>query len=236
VNWSESGSVHGSVGDTKPLSMLKTFSDSEAEHLGPNEDALYVRHVGLKDDAVLCCLADGQGGQSGGADAAQLAVRELAALAANVPLAQLQREQTWLGFLGLADRKVEAAPEAGFTTLVGVLVTVDSVVGASCGDSAAILVPAAGDARILTERQMKNPPIGSGAANPVSFSARLVAPWKLLVMSDGVWKFCGLGSVMESARNLGGEQLFQTLRSQAAGRSGALPDDFSLISVEPVSS
>src|SRR6185369_1355332 len=91
--------------------------------------------------------------------------------------------------LAHADAAVAADREAGFTTLVGLCVGADHVAGASCGDSAAVAVCGASAPRVLTSRQWKNPPVGSGEATFVPFEMELAEPWRLLVMSDGVWKY-----------------------------------------------
>lgn len=93
----------------------------------------------------------------------------------------------------------------------------------------AVLLLNNGQEHLLTERQFKNPPVGSSAARPVAFSARLGRVWKLLVISDGVWKYVGWETIGQRTRQKEGQELIASLRQTAAEASGGeLPDDFSV--------
>ncbi|VTU02160.1 protein serine threonine phosphatase : Protein serine/threonine phosphatase OS=Pedosphaera parvula (strain Ellin514) GN=Cflav_PD6463 PE=4 SV=1: SpoIIE [Gemmataceae bacterium] len=132
-----------------------------------------------------------------------------------------------------ADAIVAADPEAGFTTLVAFGVTSDAIEGVSCGDSAVLLVCGSGAVAELTQYQHKNPPVGSGEAVFVSFEMPLVTPWKVLAMTDGVWKYAGWDRVRGLASRLGGEELLAALRAAARlPRSGQFPDDFTVVLIE----
>ena len=116
--------------------------------------------------------------------------------------------------------------------LVGLCVVPGAVAGASCGDSAALLV-CGGRARPLTAAQAKNPPVGSGAAPFVPFAAGLVRPWALLAMSDGVWKYAGWAAITQAASALRGRALLEALQARARlPGSGQFPDDFTLVLFE----
>src|SRR5438094_669762 len=128
-----------------------------------NEDAFCVQAHPFAHDCWLCFVADGQGGQAGGGPAAELACRTALAVALVCRPERLIEPSTWPGILRQADAAVAADPAAGFTTLVGLCVYRGRVVGASSGDSAALL-SSGDDARELTAGQQKNPPVGSGAA------------------------------------------------------------------------
>ncbi len=99
--------------------------------------------------------------------------------------------------------------------LIGLCVVGDKIYGASNGDSGAILLLPNGHFEELTGKQAKNPPIGSGAAGPVPFTPSLISPWKLLVMSDGVWKYVGWDRVREIARAQRGKALIDGLLNAA---------------------
>jgi serine/threonine protein phosphatase PrpC len=106
------------------------------------------------------------------------------------------------------------------------------VTGVSCGDSAALLLQG-GTVRWLTENQRKDPPIGSSEAFPVAFEADLHGPWKLLLMSDGVWRYVGYEAIAEMAARRDGKELIATLRQAALdGNGGRLGDDFTVILVQ----
>ena len=176
-------------------------------------------------------LADGQGGQAGGARTAQLACRVcLEAASAHQAGILAARPDAWEAILYQADVAVSNDPEAGFTTLIAFALRKDVICGASNGDSGVYAVSAGGSGGILTERQGKNPPIGSGGAWPVGFAAHLKKPWTVLALSDGVWKHAGWDRVAEAASSLTGQTIIDMLRNQAGLRgSGRLQDDFTLV-------
>lgn len=204
---------------------MRHFVHNEAGFDHNNEDLVRVaRHA---SGAMLCILADGMGGQFGGARAAAVAVEKSIESALALSANDLRREAHWVQVASVADDTAEADIEAGFTTLIALCIDEDTVCGASCGDSAVLLMNS-DKPILLTENQRKNPPVGSGDAQPTSFSQKLKAQWKLLVMSDGVWKFVGRDSIIKTCHTANGTDLILSLRESAAGQSGKLPDDFSM--------
>ncbi len=202
---------------------------SEAGHNHANEDAVLVRPHPEDARVLLCCLADGQGGQFGGAVAAQVAVEESVRVASTFPVKDLfHKDVWWYVIVNAADQAVWDNEGAGYTTLISLCVSEREVCGASCGDSGALLL-SGGQVTILTENQRKNPPVGSSAAHPVAFSAKLKPGWKILVMSDGVWKYVGWENMARMAATQGGEPLIAALRQAALdANAGKLDDDFSV--------
>jgi serine/threonine protein phosphatase PrpC len=212
--------------------MIDIFSHSEPGGHERNEDFLRVgRHPDDKD-CVVCALADGQGGQSGGARAARLACEVCADLCCEVASGELLQPAAWPALLRRVDQAVADDPDAGFTTLVAFCVNRGQVVGASSGDSAALMIDAENDGVRLTSRQAKNPPVGSTAAEFVVFSEKLAAPWKVLAMSDGVWKYASWEALREVAREFSGTECLDALRGKAFSRAGRLQDDFSVVLLE----
>ena len=139
---------------------------------------------------------------------------------------------TWLAILARADAAVAADVEAGFTTLIGFCLDGEKVVGASCGDSAVLALGRGVSPCAVTAKQVKNPPVGSGAAFFTPFVAALTKPWIVLAMSDGVWKYVGWDRVVKAATE-GGQGLVEKL--QAGARlpgSGLFPDDFTIVLFE----
>jgi serine/threonine protein phosphatase PrpC len=214
--------------------MLAVSSFSEVGGHRVNEDAFAVQPHPLDPGVWLCFVADGQGGQAGGGPAAQLACRSALAAAVACRPERLSDERAWSGILQEVDQSVRDDRSAGLTTLVALGLVRDRVVGASSGDSAALLV--CGERAVeLTARQCKNPPIGSGAAEAVPFAAAVSAPWKLLAMSDGVWKYVGWDGVIAVARREGGSALVAALQRPARlPRSGKFQDDFTVVLLESV--
>jgi serine/threonine protein phosphatase PrpC len=135
----------------------------------------------------------------------------------------------WGFVLQTADQAVAADPEAGFSTLVGFCIRNGRIVGASSGDSAVALLNNAG-ATILTNRQLKHPPVGSGSAVFTEFATELGEGWRALAMTDGVWKYVGWDRVIATAGAHPGRAALEALRELARlPKSGGLQDDFTAI-------
>jgi PPM family protein phosphatase len=212
--------------------MIDVQSCSEVGSHLLNEDAFRVQAHPLDPDCWICVVADGQGGQAGGGPAAQLACQTALAAALGCRLDTLVDPLTWSGILRVADAAVASDPGAGFTTLVGLCIHRARVVGASSGDSAAFLV-SGGKAMELTAGQKKNPPVGCGAAVAVPFAATAKEPWRVLVMSDGVWKYVGRDRVVEVASRMGGGDLIAELQQVARlPGNGQFQDDFTVVVLE----
>jgi hypothetical protein len=204
------------------MPVIQTFTFSEAGGHPINEDAFLVQQLPGNPEAFIVCLADGQGGRAGGAKASRLACEVVAA-----------GVSSRLDILSRADDVVAVDPEAGFTTLIGFFAHGDTVTGASSGDSAVLAVCGSGAVTELTARQFKNPPVGSGEAVFVPFEVELVRPWRLLAMSDGVWKYVGWGRVRKLAVELAGEALLTALQSAARlPGTGQFQDDFTVVLIE----
>jgi hypothetical protein len=205
--------------------MIRAFSFSELGGHPVNEDAFLVRRYPDEPEGLIVCVADGQGGRAGGARAARLACDAM--------VSDIGSGNDWPDILSQADLAVAADAEAGFTTLIGFAVWGDTLVGASCGDSAVLAVCASGAITELTARQFKNPPVGSGEATFIPFEAELRRPWRVLAMTDGVRKYVGWGRLRDLATVLGGDELLAAL--QAVARlpgSGQFQDDFTAVLIE----
>jgi hypothetical protein len=210
------------------MPTVHTFT--EAGGHAHNEDLFLVQPSPHDPDCWLCVLADGVGGQPGGARAARLACEATMATAVKLPVAALETMEVWGELLEGVDADVAADPDAGFTTLIGFCVTSANVVGASCGDSAVLLVDHSIAPVVLTKHQFKNPPIGWGEATIVPFSMHLYGPWQVLAMSDGVWKYVGWERVCDLASTLRGNELLAALELAARlPGSGAFQDDFTAV-------
>ncbi len=208
------------------------FTHSEARHNQPNEDTIAAQAHPSAAHVLLCVLADGQGGQVGGALASQSAVQTALEFARACPVAQLMDRATWAKLVSAADAVVSADPKAGFTTLISIGVVANQIVGASCGDSTALLI-GKGHYTELTAKQRKNPPVGLHAALPSPFMARLRPGSMLLIMSDGVWKGVGYEAIVQLAQSTHGNELIHAVRRlQVTQHGGQLPDDFSMIVVQ----
>ena len=211
---------------------MQYFTHSEARYNRSNEDAIAVQPHPEDAGVLVCALADGQGGQLGGATASQIAVQTCIDLAGEYAVKQLCDRKTWESIIRKADEAVSGHPDAGFTTLISLCVATDRICGASCGDSAALLIRST-RYEVLTAKQRKNPPVGSHAALPASFEAQLKPDSKLVIMSDGVWQGLGHDAIADVALAKQGQELIVAVRQLQVGQNyGQLPDDFSLIIVQ----
>jgi len=210
---------------------IESFSEAGNGHVA-NEDAVVVRQHPVDPRMTLVCLADGQGGRAGGAVAARRACDTLANVAADTDPHDLMDLASWGTLFRTADLAVAADPTAGLTTLVGFGVTTGRIAGASCGDSDVLVVTDAA-AVVLTRGQRKNPSVGSGDAEAVGFEVELPQPWKVLAVSDGVWKYVGWERVIAAARAKSGRDLLAELeRAARLPGSGRFQDDFTAVLLE----
>ena len=195
--------------------MIRTFTHTEVGGHAHNEDAFVLRPHPDDPQSFLGAVADGQGGRPGGGAAAQCACETFLRVASQATLPELMLLRVWDDILAYVDRTVADDAEAGFTTLVTFCIAGDHLAGASCGDSALAVAAAQTEPLILTSRQSKNPPVGSGAALFVPFSAALSPPWTVLALTDGVWKYTGWDTVLKVAAGAPDEAI-RSLRQRRA--------------------
>jgi hypothetical protein len=209
--------------------MFAIVTHSERGWHARNEDAFAITYHPACPDCLLCAIADGQGGWPGGAEAARLACQAFVDLAGRLPVERLFHQGACASLGRAVDEAVEREAGAGYTTLVMLAVYDGELVGTSSGDSAAVLFNA-GECTVLTAEQFKNPPVGSGTAVFREFGARLLAPWALLAVTDGVWKYTGWEAVLAAASGPS-ETAVAGLRERAVLQGGELQDDFTLVLV-----
>jgi hypothetical protein len=210
--------------------IIETFICSEVGGHKEIEDAFELRRHAVARASYIGVVADGQGGQRGGGPAARLACAKCIELALTHSPELLLQPTTWSTLLRTVDETIANDPAAGYTTLAAFCLTSHSVCGASSGDSAVVLFDSRSRANTLTERQHKNPPVGSGAAVFVPFAASLQAPWTFLAMTDGVWKYVGWDCVAQASALADGREIIPFLRERAAlPATGRLQDDFTMI-------
>jgi serine phosphatase RsbU (regulator of sigma subunit) len=216
---------------------MNVFSFSAAGGHPVNEDVLRVEPHPKDPDVLLVAVADGQGGRSGGARAARLAVDTVIEVAGRMKPEDLGRSPfEWPDALRQADEAVRDDPQAGFTTLIGLIAFTEMgiITGGSCGDSAVLVVDAEGP-ELWTDGQPKNPPVGSGRAEFCVMAGCPPPPFVVLAMTDGVWKYAGWDAIKEAARTLRGQELIDAIAARARlPRSGEFQDDFTLVVLESV--
>ncbi|MDB4958826.1 MAG: hypothetical protein JWO36_6395 [Myxococcales bacterium] len=172
-----------------------------------------------RDGGVLIALADGAGGTSNGAVAAQ-AIIDTAEMLRNA-------DAEWSIVLRQLDGD-SLRLDGGQSTAVVLAVTEHGVRGASVGDSGAWLIRN-GDIDDLTHAQHAKPLVGAGAT-PVSTATGPLGAGTLLVASDGLFRYAKIADIGKIASGpdlaAAAEQLIELVRIQPAGN---VPDDVAIV-------
>ncbi len=176
---------------------------------------------------LVMVVADGAGGQSGGAEAAAMAV-ELVRQKAN----GLCDTSACVRLLQSMDQAVCQDRVAGETTCALAIVTHASVCGASVGDSGVWVINESGFSN-LTERQSRKPFIGSGSSWPTPFEFQITDKDWLLLATDGLLKYTGPERIVAVCRNQEPSEVPRRLIELVRYASGALPDDVTVIFARP---
>ncbi len=211
--------------------MIQTFSFTEAGESSANEDAFIIQPHPDDPDCWLCMVADGQGGSGGGREAARLAVQTAMDRMGAYPPAQLALASTWGLILFEVDQAVFRSSEAGLTSLVCLALYREYVMGAASGDCAALVF--SGPRHYNLTATQSGDPVGSGEVVCNAFSYPLQDPWKIVAMTDGVWKYAGWQHVFDYARETPGQELIDRLilKARLPG-SGKFQDDFTVVVLE----
>ena len=187
-----------------------------------NQDRGMIKDLGGK---LVLCIADGAGGRTGGREAAAKAVRwvwerAISLIDANACLNALQQ----------MDEAIERDIDAGETTCVIAVVEEGIVYGASVGDSGAWIVNPNGIID-LTKDQVRKPFVGSGSICPVAFMLTCKHGDHLMLATDGLLKYTSPSRIGEVCQLNDVQQIPDRLIDLVRNRSGALPDDTTVISL-----
>ena len=176
------------------------------------------------DCELVLVLADGAGGLNGGAKAAEFVVESVKErVTGSVDSEQL------CTFLTALDREMSASGTFGETTCVVVILSEKGIAGASIGDSGALMFSQSG-VDDLTRNQIRKPFLGSGRADPIGFK-RSCLDGTLLMASDGLLKYTSQEKIAETAAGSDLDQAVNKLIDLVRYKSGALPDDVSILLV-----
>lgn len=170
-------------------------------------------------DGHLLIIADGAGGVSGGAAAAQTIVDALRAV-------DPARTHDWVEVLRRLDVSLSSAPASGETTAVIAYLTDQEIVGASVGDSGGWML--VGIWLNLLEDQRRKPLLGTGQAVPVGFGPFPTGE-RVLLGSDGLFKYVDAERIGQLARGSSLEGAASELVRAARLPSGALQDDVAVV-------
>ena len=186
-----------------------------------SEDRVVVLRAG---EADVVCVADGSGGMSGAANAAEMFV---SGVKRNVDdgNVKLTDAAAWVSLLEALDAEIKRHPFAGETTGIALAVTATAVVGASVGDSRAWLF--ADSAQELTEEQVRTPRLGTGHAVPKSFAAP--AHGRLVVGTDGLFDHASIDDISAIVRTSQSYDAADALIGLLRARFRTLPDDVAVV-------
>lgn len=181
-----------------------------------------VVHIKQGPNTVIV-LADGAGGQSGGAVAAEMTVEYLQTVCSNSPLSPSGCSQ----LLSTLDTRLQLDPLAGKSTAL-VLVSQGNVVfGASVGDSEAWMTFGE-EIVVLTANQQRKPLLGSELASPVAFGP-VPLMGTLLLGTDGLFNFASRTHIIACVEHAVETNLSDRLVDLARLPSGGLQDDTTVI-------
>jgi len=180
------------------------------------QDRLEILQFG---DRMVLVVADGSGGRSGAAQAAEFVIRSVRDVAE-----KLIEAGTCFRLLREVDEKIAKEKDCGETTGVVVVLTPGEIFGASVGDSAAWFFTADRNEELT---RVRKPYLGTGVATPHQFS-RKVSGGTVVVASDGLWKYTSLELIEQTVRAGNPEHLAADLAELVRLRSGAFQDDIAV--------
>lgn len=187
------------------------------------EDRAEILGVG---DATIALLADGAGGCSGGACAAQMVI-DLAT--ARLPDIELGSAPALITLLHDINAHILVDADAGESTAIITVVRAGQIWGVSTGDSEAWMFTI-DDSINLTRGQARSRRLGTAEVEPVVFGP-IPFTGTLILGSDGLWKYANLARIGESAMQVSVDQAVDDMLDAARMRSGAHSDDVTVILV-----
>ena len=185
-----------------------------------NEDRGF---FGKDGNRMVLCVADGAGGSGGAIEAATMAID---LVRQSAPF--LRDMASCATLLARIDTAIANDPVAGETTCAFAVVTPKEIFGASVGDSEIWFIPTEEAHTDLTFCQQRKPLLGSNETYPVPFQCLRKSGW-LLLASDGLVKFTSAERILQTCRQNLTEDAAPQLVELVRYRSGALPDDVTVI-------
>ena len=171
----------------------------------------------------MALLADGAGGVSGGAAAAQ---RFIEYFSTDLEITS----ENLCSHFSRVDALIQDDQSAGDTTGIVVVADKARLFGASVGDSEAWFFPTDGEFVDLTSVQARKPLLGSGSATAIPFSMEATSGI-LLLCSDGLHKYADFAKIRKRLRKQNFQSLPADLADLARLPSGGLQDDLSILAV-----
>jgi serine/threonine protein phosphatase PrpC len=202
-----------------PLAYSTRVEDARR---GRGEDRIAA--VRMANSSVFV-VADGAGGVTGGAVAADVLCRAV------VEQCRCGKVADWSEWLAQFDRSMAGSGTAGLAAAVVAEVADDGIVtGASVGDCEAWAF-ARGEPLGLTSGQLRKPLLGEGKAMPVPFEAR-IGQGTLIIATDGLWKYMSRDRIAKAAAVRPLDTAAASLIDGVRLKSGALQDDVAVVVCE----
>ena len=176
---------------------------------------------------LILVLADGAGGLSGGAKAAEFVVQN----AKGRINSTIVNSGQFCSFLTALDLEMSTSGTLGETTCVIVILSETGVIGASVGDSGALIF-SKNSLDNLTRNQIRKPLLGSGQASPLGFD-RIHWDGVLLIASDGLLKYTSHEKIAATIATSSFDETAKKLIDLVRYQSSALPDDVSILLTRP---
>jgi serine/threonine protein phosphatase PrpC len=172
---------------------------------------------------LILVVADGAGGRSGGAEAAEFFVKNIKERIYSLDLSS----KALCHLVGTIDREMAASGKFGETTCVVASLSSSGIMGTSVGDSGALIF-SKGGIHNLTEDQIRKPFVGTGGAVPIGFNSSSFEG-TLVIASDGLLKYTSQEKIAETVAAADFDSLAEKLMALVRYQSGALPDDVSIL-------
>lgn len=182
---------------------------------GSGQDRACVLEVA---DGLVIALADGAGGTSNGAIAAQAIVDAVSAAAPTTC--------DWCELLADLDHDAQRLAY-GQSTAVVLSISDVGIRGASVGDSGALMLHGT-DVVDLTDGQARKPLVGSGCV-PFRVTSTLVADGTLLVASDGLLRYAKRTDIVRIASGADLNAAARALIEVVRLANGNLQDDVAIV-------
>ena len=202
------------------MALFSTWSLLSPPHGG--QDRLAVEQF---DDRIVLVVADGAGGMGGGAEAAQFICDRAMQCAKASP----GNADAWEERLVAFDRELSVSAHGGHSAAVVAEVRNGRVSGASVGDSQAWLIDHEDNVLDLTTHRQRKPLLGSGAARPRAFGPVDMNRRRLLVATDGLFRYAPMDHFACMARVTPAPRAPSTLSDMARLPNGELQDDLAIV-------
>lgn len=177
------------------------------------------------DDGIVCMIADGVGGRSGGGAAADYFIRSATTWVESLKQFPGAREQH--RFLRDLDLQMTRTAGLGEATAILAFISDSRIIGACVGDSVCWWIT---DSTCidLTAAAGQKPWLGSGMARIQSFE-QPIQNGTLLIATDGLSKYADRDELCQIARRSSHEKCGTNLIAFMRPPSGMLPDDVAVI-------